>query len=133
MTVAAGHVAAHQAGVNVTGAPSGMGGDYNGEILLLLISSAGIIFIDNERSGKGQSGDQYIALGIAGFVLLFLGQFAPTVAFAFTMLIFISILLNSPNGIPFVQNAGSASTGCRRSNEEWIVSFSSSPVFLKAP
>ena len=85
MTVAAGHVAAHQAGVNVTGAPSGMGGDYNGEILLLLISSAGIIFIDNERSGKGQSGDQYIALGIAGFVLLFLGQFAPTVLTVFRL------------------------------------------------
>lgn len=104
---AGGHVAAHQAGVNYTGVPSGMGGDYNGEILLLLISSAGLIFIDNARSGKGQSGDQYLALGIMGFVLLFLGQFAPELAFAFTLLVFVAIILNSPNGIPFVPGTSS--------------------------
>lgn len=109
MIGAFGHVAASQVG----SAPSGMGGDYNGEILLLLVSSAGIIFIDHARAGQPQPGDQYAALGIAGFILLFLGQFMPELAFAFTVLILVSIILNSPNGIPFMssgQNTGN-STG----------------------
>lgn len=105
---AVGHVAASQIG----SAPSGMGGDYNGEILMLLVSSAGIIFIDHARSGQPQPGDQYAALGITGFILLFLGQFWPEVAFAFTVLILVSIILNSPNGIPFIgKNSGGNSTG----------------------
>lgn len=103
MTIAAASkVGAHVAGSQFANAPSGMGGDYNGEILLLLISTGGIIFIDHARQGQPQPGDQYAALGITGFILLFLGQFWPEVAFAFTLLILISVILNSPNGIPFM-------------------------------
>jgi hypothetical protein len=102
MLAAGGHFAAHQGVASQTGVPSGMGGEYNGEILMLLASSAGLIFIDNARANKPQSGEQYLALGIMGFILLFLGQFAPEIAFAFTVLVFVSIILNSPNGIPFV-------------------------------
>lgn len=107
--VAAAHVGAHS--ISPVTAPNLGGGAYNGEILLLLISSAGLIFIDNARSGKGQTGQQYIALGIAGFILLFLGQFAPEIAFAFTLLIFVGIIFNSPNGIPFVSEGSSTTTG----------------------
>lgn len=106
MAIAAvGKAGAHIAGSQFAGAPGGMGGDYNGEILLLLISTGGVIFIDHARTGQGQPGDQYAALGITGFVLLFLGQFWPEVAFAFTLLIFISVILNSPNGIPFINSS----------------------------
>lgn len=96
------HVGASAAGGAVGHAPSGMGGDYNSEILLMLVSTAGIIFIDHARSGQAQPGNQYAALGIVGFVLLFLGQFAPELAFGFTVLIMVSVIFNSPNGIPFL-------------------------------
>lgn len=110
MVIAAGgKAAAHIGASQFANAPSGMGGDYNGEILLLLISTGGIIFIDHARSGSGQPGDQYAALGITGFILLFIGQFWPEIAFAFALLILISVILNSPNGIPFM--ASGAPTG----------------------
>lgn len=109
---AAGKAGAHIGASQFANAPSGMGGDYNGEILLLLISTGGIIFIDHARSGQGQPGDQYAALGITGFILLFLGQFWPEVAFAFALLIMISVVLNSPNGIPFIsRDAPTGPTG----------------------
>lgn len=104
--------ATHVGVSSFTKAPSGMGGDYNGEILMLLVSSAGIIFIDHARSGQPQPGNQYAALGIVGFVLLFLGQFWPEIAFAFTVLIFVSIIFNAPNGLPFISSANTGnSTG----------------------
>jgi hypothetical protein len=103
------HIAASQ--VPGTPTPPNIGGGaYNGEILLLLVSSAGIIFIDSVREGKGLEGQQFIALGVAGFVLLFLGQFFPEIAFAFTLLFFVGVLLNSPNGIPFVSTGSSTTT-----------------------
>jgi hypothetical protein len=106
---AATHVAASQ--VPGTPTPPNIGGGaYNGEILLLLVSSAGIIFIDSVREGKGLEGQQFIALGVAGFILLFLGQFFPEIAFAFTLLFFVGVLLNSPNGIPFVSTGSSTTT-----------------------
>ena len=108
------HVGASQ----LAGAPSGMGGDYNGEILLLLVSSAGIVFIDHARSGQPQPGNQYAALGIVGFVLLFLGQFWPEIAFSFTVLIFVSIIFNSPNGLPFISSSSSTPNGTVQGTNE---------------
>lgn len=103
----------HVAASSITKAPAGMGGDYNGEIIMLLVSSAGIIFIDHAKNGQPQPGNQYAALGIVGFVLLFLGQFWPELSFAFTVLIFVSIIFNAPNGLPFIgANSGTnAGTG----------------------
>lgn len=106
MVIAAvGHAGAHIGANSIANAPSGMGGDYNGEILLLLVSSAGIIFIDHARAGNPQPGNQYAALGIVGFIILFIGQFAPEIAFAFTILLMVSIIFNAPNGLPFISNS----------------------------
>jgi hypothetical protein len=89
--------------------PSGKS-DQEQQILLLLIASGVIIFIQHENSGKPQQGTQYAALGVVGFVLLFLAQFWPEVALTFTVLFVVSIVLNSPNGVPLI-GGGSGGTG----------------------
>jgi hypothetical protein len=124
---AATHVAASQ--VPGTPTPPNIGGGaYNGEILLLLVSSAGIIFIDGVRKGEGVEGQQFIALGVAGFILLFLGQFFPEIAFAFTLLFFVGVLLNSPDGIPFVSSGGSGSSSTTSSSATAPTGGSSHPI-----
>lgn len=113
MAIAAGgHVAAHQAVSSFGSAPSGISAGSNEQILLLMAASAAMIFIDKDRSGEGQDGTQYLALGIVGFVLLFIGEFWPEGAFGMALLIFISIILNSPRGLPFVpsKTASTATT-----------------------
>lgn len=98
LAVAAAKVAGHGAATAAT--PST--GLKNEEILLLMVASAGMIFVDHARSGQPQPGNQFAAVGIVGFVLLGVGEFAPAVAFAFALLFFIAIVLNSPRGIPFI-------------------------------
>lgn len=99
---AAGHVVGHSVASSAANTPSGIHNDESEYILMLLAASAVLIFIDRDRSGKGQDGDQYIALGIVGGGLLLLGTFWPSGALAFAILFFVSIVLNTPNGIPFV-------------------------------
>jgi len=70
--------------------------------MLLLILAGVIIFIQKERSGKGQDGRQYAALGVVGFILLMLANFWPDMAFLFTLLFVTAVILNSPNGVPFI-------------------------------
>lgn len=82
-----------------------MGG--NGKIVLILAVSAAVVFIQHVRSGQGQDGEQYIAIGVVGFILLIIGEFAPDVAFALALLFLVAILLNSPNGVPVVAGAAS--------------------------
>lgn len=84
-------------------------GNHKQMIIVLLAGSAVLIFVQHARSGQAQNGKQYIALGIVGFMLLFLAEFAPDVAFALAILFFIGILLNSPNGIPVVSSASKGS------------------------
>lgn len=73
-------------------------------IVMLLAGSAVLIFVQHVRSGKAQDGKQFIAIGVVGFMLLFLAEFAPEIAFGFAALFFLIILLNSPNGIPVVSS-----------------------------
>lgn len=70
--------------------------------ILMLVASGVLVFVDHARAGKPQDGNQYVALGVVGFALLFLGEFAPDLAFGFSLLILVSIILNSPNGLPFI-------------------------------
>ena len=107
---AASHVAGHQALSSFGSAPSGLEAGNNQEIMLLMVASAAMIFIDHDRSGQPQNGNQYLALGIVGFVLLFLGEFWPEFAFGFAVLIFVSIILNSPKGLPFVPSTKPSTT-----------------------
>jgi hypothetical protein len=72
------------------------------QIVMLLVLAGVIIFIQHDKSGKPQSGVQFAALGVVGFVLLVLAQFWPGVAFTFTILFVVAVILNSPNGIPIV-------------------------------
>lgn len=114
MTMAAvGHVASHAAtsGAASQVVPSGKS-DTEQQILLLLILAGVIIFIQSERSGKGLDGVQFAALGVVGFFLLVLAQFWAEVAFAFTILFVVSIILNSPKGIPLI-GKGSGSQGTK--------------------
>jgi hypothetical protein len=76
--------------------------DKEQQIMLLLILAGVIIFVQKQRSGKGQDGVQYAALGVVGFVLLMLANFWPDVAFLFTLLFVTAVILNSPKGIPFI-------------------------------
>lgn len=103
MTIAAaGHAAAHgAAGAAGQVVPSGKS-DTEQQILLLLILAGVIIFIQSERSGKGLNGVQFAALGVVGFFLLVLSQFWAEAALTFTILFVVSIILNSPKGIPLV-------------------------------
>lgn len=100
---AAGHAATHGAASQVV--PSGKS-NVEQQMLLLLILCGIIIFIQSERSGKGLNGVQFAALGVVGFFLLVLAQFWAEVAFAFTILFTVSIVLNSPNGIPLIGSGG---------------------------
>lgn len=97
---AAGHTGAHAASSEI------MGGDVSTQIVLLLLGSGVVIFVQNARSGKPQNGGQYIAIGVVGFILLFMGEFIPEFAFALAALFFVSVLLNSPNGIPLIDSKG---------------------------
>jgi hypothetical protein len=108
---AAGHAAGHSALSGYTSAGSGIGGNNQETILVLLVVSAGVIFIQKERSGKGQDGKQFMALGIVGFILLLLAQFLPDLALAFTGLFTLAVVLNNPNGIPFVSEGGKQKKG----------------------
>lgn len=80
----------------------GSGSNHEMQIVMLLIVAGVIIFIQHNNSGKEQNGVQYAALGVVGFVLLVLAQFWPDLAFAFTILFVLAVILNSPNGIPIV-------------------------------
>lgn len=100
--MAAGHIVSHQAASSVANAPSGLNANQNQHILLMMVASGAIIFIDHARSGEPQTGNQYAALGVVGFALLFLGEFWPEMAFGISILILLSIILNSPRGLPFV-------------------------------
>lgn len=110
MTIAAAsHIATHGAASQVI--PAGQS-DKEQQILLLLILAGVIIFIQHDNSGKAQDGTQYAALGVVGFILLVLAQFWPDIAFTFTVLFVVAVVLNSPNGIPVIGKAtqGAAST-----------------------
>lgn len=106
-----GKTAAHGAASSFGSAASNMGGDNDELIILLMVVSAGLIFIDHDRSGKPQSGNQFIALGIIGFVLLLLDRFWSEVAVGLAMLFTVSIVLNTPNGIPFVSSGPTIAPG----------------------
>jgi hypothetical protein len=79
-------------------------------VLTLMLGSAVVIFVSNARNGKPQDGGQYIAIGIVGFILLFLAEFAEDLANAFALLFFIGVILNSPNGIPIITPKASTTT-----------------------
>lgn len=105
---AAGMVAKHGA---TSAATSAFGGGDNEElIIVMMVVSAGLIFIDHDRSGKAQDGNQYVALGIVGFFLLVLDKFWPELALAFAGLFTVSIILNTPNGIPFIPSSTAPGT-----------------------
>ena len=108
---AAGHTAAH------AGSSELYGGDVSTQIVLLLLGSGVVIFVQNARNGKAQDGSQYIAIGVVGFMLLFLSEFVPEIAFAFAALFFVAVLLNSPNGIPLIGSAGGNSTKANTTNK----------------
>jgi hypothetical protein len=74
-------------------------------IIVLLAGSAVLVFVQHARSGQGQNGTQYIAIGVVGFMLLFLAEFAPEIAFGLAVLFFVGIMLNSPNGVPVIGSA----------------------------
>lgn len=80
----------------------GGGSDHEIQIVLLLVLAGVIIFIQHDKSGQAQSGVQFAALGVVGFVLLVIASFWPDVAFLFTILFVVAVILNSPNGIPIV-------------------------------
>jgi ABC-type proline/glycine betaine transport system permease subunit len=108
MTIAAvGHAASHGAATQVI--PQGKS-DHEQQILLLLVLATVIVFIQHDASGKAQDGTQYAALGIVGFFLLVLTQFWPSVALTLTILFVISIILNSPNGVPLVSKVASSTS-----------------------
>ena len=76
----------------------------NGATFVVLSGCAGLLLVD-DLSGHGQFNEvQFVALAVAGTVILFVGTFAPGLALAFAGLLGLSILLNSPTGIPFVKN-----------------------------
>lgn len=108
------------AGGHTAGAIAG-GGSMNTQILLMMTGSAVVIFVQNAKKGTPQQGDQFIAIGIVGFVLLFIASFWPEVAFGFAILFFVSVILNSPNGIPVIApstskvSANTAQTGTTNS------------------
>lgn len=83
----------------------------NGKVVLVLVVSAAVVFIQHQRSGQGQSGEQFIAIGVVGFILLLIGEFAPDVAFAMALLFLVGILLNSPNGVPVLAGTKTAKKG----------------------
>lgn len=82
----------------------GSAGKNETSIILLLVLAGVVIFIQHDRSGKAQSGTQFAALGVVGFILLVLANFVPSLALVFTVLFVVSIVLNSPNGIPVIGN-----------------------------
>ena len=96
VVAAVGHTASH------AGTSELYGGSVSTQIVLLLLGSSVIIFVQNARMGRPQNGDQYIAIGIVGFILLFVSEFWPAIAFGFATLFFVAVLLNSPNGIPVI-------------------------------
>lgn len=79
-------------------------GNHKEMIIVLLAGSAVLIFVQHARNGKAQNGKQFIAIGIVGFMLLFLAEFIPDLAFAFAILFFVGVLLNSPNGVPVISS-----------------------------
>lgn len=80
-------------------------GNHKELIIVLLAGSAVLVFVQHARSGQGQNGTQFIAIGVVGFMLLFLSEFAPEIAFGLAILFFIGVFLNSPNGVPVVGSA----------------------------
>jgi hypothetical protein len=80
------------------------------QILLLLILAAVVIFIQTDKSGKQQSGTQYAALGVVGFILLVIAQFWAGFALGMTVLFVVSIILNSPDGIPVIGGSKGSAT-----------------------
>jgi len=112
MTMAViGKTGAHAAASGFGNAASNVGGDNDELIIVMMIVSAGLIFIDHDRSGKPQDGNQFIALGIVGFFLLVLDRFWPELAVGLAALFTVSIILNTPNGIPFVPSSTSIAPG----------------------
>jgi hypothetical protein len=103
-----GHAASHGAASQVI--PQGHS-DQEQQILLLLVLAAVIIFIQTENSSKALDGQQFAALGVVGFILLVLAQFWPEVALTFTVLFVLSIILNSPNGVPVIGGSTAAGSG----------------------
>lgn len=100
--------AAHTGGH--TASSTYMGDNVSTQIVLLLLASGVVIFVQHARQGEPQQGDQYIAIGIVGFIMLFMAEFIPEFAFAFTLLFFVAVLLNSPNGIPVIAPTKKVST-----------------------
>jgi hypothetical protein len=100
--VAAKAVGSHVAGYQARGMSSGHPQQV---IIMLLAGSAVLVFVQHARSNTPQSGRQFIAIGIVGFLLLFVSEFASDIALAFATLFFIAILLNSPKGIPVVSES----------------------------
>lgn len=82
--------------------PTGTNSNHKGGILLLLILCGVVVTIQGDRSGTGVNGTQYIAIAIVGFFLLLMAEVVPTLSLAFAVLFAIAILLNSPNGVPFI-------------------------------
>lgn len=99
---AASTIATHQAASSIAGAPSGVSTSETKAILLLMTMSAVVIFVQNARTGKPQSAEQFIAVGVVGFILLMLGNVSPPLGLSFAILFFVAIVLNSPNGVPLV-------------------------------
>lgn len=69
---------------------------------VVLVGTGAVMLIDDLRS-KGKFNEvQFVALGVVGAIILFVGTFVPQLAFAFACLFGLSVLLNSPTGIPLV-------------------------------
>lgn len=126
MTIAAAsHVATHGAASQVV--PSGNTSEEQ-QILLLLVLAAVIIFIQHDKSGNPQSGSQYAALGVVGFILLVLAQFWAELALTFTILFVVSIILNSPNGIPVIGGSSTPTPAAGTPNQPGETGFGAAEV-----
>ena len=78
-------------------------------IILIMVGSAILIYIQHARNGTPQDGTQFVAIGVVGFVLLFIAAFAPAIAFAFALLFGVAVALNSPNGVPIISQPKASS------------------------
>jgi hypothetical protein len=107
---AGGHTTAHAVSSEY------IGGSVPTQIVLLMSGAAVVIFVQNAKNGKAQDGNQYIAIGVVGFILLFLSEFFPSIGFAFAVLFFVAVMLNSPNGIPVIDSKSKTSTTTTQGN-----------------
>ena len=75
---------------------------------VLLVGAAGMILVDDLQGHGSFNEVQFVALGLVGAIILFVGTFVPDLAFAFAALFALSIVMNSPNGIPFITSTKKA-------------------------